>query len=243
MSFASPMAHFYDVLNDGVSYAEERDFLLPLLPEGARRGADLGCGTGELVCLLSRDYEMTGVDLSEEMLAAADEKAFSAGRKIRFVRQDIAHLALGEKFDFCVCLHDTLNYLLTTAEVSSFFAGVRAHLVPGGVFIFDLNTPERFRTEYGTGAEVLEREGLFCVWEKEYREKSGILDVTFHFFEEKPDGRYERSAEYERQRKYSARTVEKLCREAGLVPELVRQDAAHSIYRAVNSGEETELCR
>lgn len=236
MSFSAPMAHFYDLLNDGANYAAERDLVVSQLPDGAVRGLDLGCGTGSLVLLLSEDYEMTGVDLSEEMLSAADEKAFSAHRRARFICQDITRLSLGQTFDFCICFHDTLNYVLKTEELSHVFSRVFEHLNDGGVFLFDLSRKERFETEYAANCEVLERDGLFCVWEREYHKERGLCDFAFHFFEEGADGRYERSAEYERQRVYSPRTVERLCAQAGFEVQRVAQNETHLIYLAKKRG-------
>lgn len=238
LSFSESMARFYDALNDGADYASERDLLCSLLPAPARFGLDLGCGTGSLCVLLSEDFEMTGVDVSEQMLAQADEKAFSARCRVRFVCQDITRLSLGAKYDFCLCLHDTLNYLLKTSELSAVFSRVAEHLADGGVFLFDISRPERYLLEYASSSVVLERDGLFCAWEREYHPASRLCDFYFHFFSERSDGAYTRGFEQERQRCYSPRTVLRLCREAGLVPELVRETETHLIYCARAAREE-----
>ncbi len=241
--FASAMAFFYDALNDAAPYEAERDLVLSLVKEEANLALDLGCGTGELCLLLSEHFDTIGVDASEEMLACADEKAFARARRVRFVRQDITRLNLGLRADVCTCLHDTLNYLLDTRALFCLFESVKRHLSEDGVFLFDFNTKERFEN-YARGAEILERDGLFCAWERAYNEKSGICDFAFHFFEEMADGRYERSVDYQRQRCYSPRTVERLCREAGLEPTLLKQTDEHYIYKAVHKrGGEHDLCR
>lgn len=236
MSFQYPMAHFYDLLNDGADYTAERDLIVSSLPEGASRGLDLGCGTASLAILLSHDFEMTCVDLSEEMLSVADEKAFSAHARMRFVCQDITALSLGNKYDFCLCLHDTLNYVLKTEGLLRAFSRVADHLNDHGTFIFDFSKKERFEREYGCSAEVLERDGLFCVWEKEYSPSRAMCDFVFHFFEEGEDGRYSRSTEFERQRLYSPKTMEKLCREAGFTVSLLAENDTHYIYKAEKRG-------
>lgn len=236
MSFQFSMAHFYDALNDGADYETEREWIVSVLPQGAKRGLDLGCGTGTLSVLLSADYEMCAVDLSPEMLSVADEKVFSARRRVHFVCQDISALNLGETYDFCVCFHDTLNYLLSTKALSDTFCRVARHLNPGGVFLFDLSRKERFVTEYAQPAEVLERDGLFCVWEREYHASRRICDFVFHFFEEDSDGKYVRSVEYERQRVYAPKTVENLCRSAGFDVQLFQETDTHFIYLAKKRG-------
>ena len=236
MSFQYPMAHFYDLLNDGADYTAERDWIVSALPASASCGLDLGCGTASLAILLSHKFNMTGVDLSEEMLAIADEKAFSSRARVRFVCQDITSLSLGTRYDFCLCLHDTLNYILKTEGIARVFSRVYDHLNEGGVFLFDFSKKQRFEEEYGNGAEVLEREGLFCVWEKEYVPARRVCDFAFHFFEEGEDGKYTRSTEFERQRLYAPKTMETLCRKAGFSVSLLKENETHYIYKAEKRG-------
>lgn len=56
---------------------------------------------------------------------------------------------LGE-FDLVWCLGDAVNYLQGESELSAAFAGVRRNLARGGIFIFDVNTLETFRTVYSS---------------------------------------------------------------------------------------------
>ncbi len=69
--------------------------LEPLLPVASSRVADLGCGTGTLAVLLAENgHEVTGVDLSPEMIARARAKAAAAGLAPRFIVGDAASPAL-----------------------------------------------------------------------------------------------------------------------------------------------------
>ena len=38
--------------------------------------------------------------------------------KVRYIKQDIRFLTLNEQFDFAVCLQDTLNYVLSDADLA-----------------------------------------------------------------------------------------------------------------------------
>jgi ubiquinone/menaquinone biosynthesis C-methylase UbiE len=66
-----------------------RALLLPLLPPGPARVADLGCGTGTVSVLLAEaGYDVTGLDFSAAMVSAAQAKAAGAGVEARFVVGD-----------------------------------------------------------------------------------------------------------------------------------------------------------
>ena len=84
----------------------EVDFLLRLFPLST--GAtilDLGCGTGRhALALARRGFRVTGVDLSEGMLAVARAKAAVDGLDVRFVQADAAAYATDERFDATLCL-------------------------------------------------------------------------------------------------------------------------------------------
>jgi SAM-dependent methyltransferase len=111
------------------------------------------------------------------MLAHARRRAPAA----RFVRADMTRDPLPEgPFDLAVCLFDSLNHVLDIESVARLFRAVYRVLVPGGGFLFDLNTPEGFEHRWrGSFAHVLDdlvvavRPG----WSEERRR--GELDVTW----------------------------------------------------------------
>lgn len=68
-----------------------RELLLSALPPLPTRIADLGCGTGSVLTLLAGEgYDMDGVDLSGDMLAAAEAKVAEAGLRARLRQGDAA---------------------------------------------------------------------------------------------------------------------------------------------------------
>lgn len=114
-------ADFYDALTDNVDYAVLSKTICSLLARyGLNRGLllDLGCGTGTLSVLLSKaGYEVVGADISPDMLAVAQEKAFAAGQDILFLCQDMTRLDLYGTLDAAVCTLDALNHLPSRAAV------------------------------------------------------------------------------------------------------------------------------
>jgi SAM-dependent methyltransferase len=104
---------------------------------------DLCCGTGQLaLAFLQTGYPVTGLDLSEVMLAFAAQNTaeFVAARQARFVAGDAASYTLDQRFGLVVSTYDALNHLPDLAALRGCFAATRAVLGPRGHFIFDLNT-------------------------------------------------------------------------------------------------------
>ena len=72
------IAHIYEIFNGDVDYESWADFAEEcfdrFMPERPELVLDLACGTGILTAILAeRGYDMTGIDLSPEMLSVARE--------------------------------------------------------------------------------------------------------------------------------------------------------------------------
>ena len=96
----------------------EVDFLLEEL--ALRPGSsilDVGCGAGRhSIELAKRGYKVTGLDLSAEMLAQAEQGARAVGVKVNWVRSDAARFSLAEKYDAVICLCEGSLGLLGQAD-------------------------------------------------------------------------------------------------------------------------------
>lgn len=66
---------------------------------------DIGCGTGRHSIELSRrGYSVTGIDLSESLMARATEKAKQSNLQIDFQRHDARNLPFVNQFDAAIML-------------------------------------------------------------------------------------------------------------------------------------------
>jgi SAM-dependent methyltransferase len=113
----------------------------------ARRIVDLGIGTGDLVVALARrGYDVVGVDRSAPMLAVAQAKIAAAAlpRPPRLVAQDLRTLALDVPCDAALCVYTVMNQLTGYGDLAAACRAVHANLVPGGVFLFELNLPATY---------------------------------------------------------------------------------------------------
>jgi SAM-dependent methyltransferase len=105
---------------------------------------DLACGTGSMSLLLARSgFLVTGVDFSPTMLEVAKRKLAAANLYARFVEGDMRDFTLDEPVDAAICMFDSVNYLLEPDQVKSAFRAIERALRPGGLFVFDANTPHR----------------------------------------------------------------------------------------------------
>jgi SAM-dependent methyltransferase len=110
-----------------------------------RTGLDVCCGTGAAVGVLRELCEegVTGVDFSAGMLAEAAAAFPPAGEGplVEWVRADARSLPFRERFDLATSFGAFGHFL--PAERPAVFAGVRAALRPGGLFVFPLPAPPR----------------------------------------------------------------------------------------------------
>lgn len=139
--FTNELAKYYDAMRTYRDYGKEALFADSLIQKycpGAERVLDLCCGTGEhAIKMTELGYQVTGVDLSKDMLAIAGEKAEKAGLSIDFIRGDVHDFKVSRQFRAAYCLGYTLLYMTTHQKAIDFFKAVNRILEPGGIFIVD----------------------------------------------------------------------------------------------------------
>jgi len=102
---------------------------------------EIGCGTGSNLIILSKKYEVTGLDISRQMLKIAKKKIPSG----KFHLHDIRNFDLKKKFDVILCLYDTINHLTHFNDWKKVFKRAYVHLNDNGLFIFDINSLYKLR--------------------------------------------------------------------------------------------------
>ena len=99
-----------------------------------------GCGTGlEVVELAQQGYGVSGIDLSESMLAAARAHARDAGVVVDLYRGNLLELekSLPRTFDAVICLGNVLAYFLSDEDLKLALRALRRALKPDGILIAD----------------------------------------------------------------------------------------------------------
>lgn len=214
------LAAVYDHIGDTVDYEAFADLYEACFARYGVRPSlvlDLGCGTGSTtLTLASRGYDMIGVDASPEMLSRAFTRAYAAGRpEILFLQQDMRAFELYGTVGAVVSSLDCINYLTEKGDLDRCFSLVHNYLDPDGVFVFDVNTPYKFRTVYGDNAYVLEDEDTLCAWQNAYDGQTRLCRFYLSVFREGADGRYERFDEEQAERCYTREELTSALTRAG----------------------------
>lgn len=211
------LASSYDRLTNDVDYGAVVDFYWQILDrEGLmpRTAADLACGTGSVALILAKKgLQVTAVDMSEEMLCVAAEKAQSLANPPQFVCQKLQQLRLLRGVDLAVCALDSIDYILDPEDCREAIRRVYKALNPGGCFIFDVNTPEKLRAMDGQ-VFLDEDDEVYCVWRGEFDEQTNICSYGMDLFQ-RSGNVWRRSFEEHQEYAYSAEQLTAFLREAG----------------------------
>ena len=218
MSAYGALAASYDGLMVDGAYRRRAAFLERRLKKSSipvHTILDLACGTGTIACLLAeRGYGVLATDGSEEMLTQAAAKAAGLERPPLFLLQAMPRLRLAQPVDAVVSTLDSLNYLTRDRDLLETFRRVRRWLKPGGLFLFDVNTPHKLRRMDGQ-LYMDETEDSVCVWRTFFSEKKQVCTYQVDLFRLRPDGAWDRRFEEHRERAWSGETIRQYLAEAG----------------------------
>ena len=220
MACYDEFARFYDRFITPVDYrarAKYFDMLIKrYIGEQQNLLLDLACGTGSLSIELSRlGYDVIAVDASPQMLMEAQQKCFESGERILLLNQQMEELDLYGTINSCVCALDSLNHITDIKKLKLALSRVSLFLEPGGVFVFDMNTPYKHRELLGDNCYVYEDEKTVCVW-RNRTDENLVTEIELDFFTRRKDGRYDRTGESFCERGYHAEEIKMLLSECGL---------------------------
>ena len=217
MNAYNALAHSYDRLTNDVDYSAVVEFYMQILKkEGCRprTAVDLACGTGSVTMLLAeRGLRVTGVDMSEDMLTVASQKAADMENSPQFVLQRLQDLHLPKGVDLAVCALDSLDYIIDPNECAQVIKRVYKALNPGGVFIFDVNTPEKLKAMDGQ-IFLDEDDDVYCVWRGAFDDQTNICSYAMDLFQ-RQGNKWLRSFEEHEEYAYSAEQLTAFLRDAG----------------------------
>ena len=124
-------------------YEEETEPLINAIKEYSltevRTLLHLGCGAGGNDYIFKKYFEVTGVDISQNML----EIARHLNSEVAYFHGDMRTIELGESFD-AVAIPDSIPYMTTEEDLKKAITTARKHLKPGGVLLIVASTAEQF---------------------------------------------------------------------------------------------------
>lgn len=182
---------------------------------GGKEVLDLACGTGELSNRLAKKgYKVLGVDLSQEMLEIAQEKAYNNNLKVKYINQDMTELELHNTYDSVISFCDGFNYIIDENDLKKIFSKVNKYLNKNGLFIFDISS--EYKLEHILGQNVFSDTGedVTYIWENYYDSETKLLEFDLTIFK-KVNDLYEREYEAHIQRAYSIDEIEKIMNQTG----------------------------
>jgi len=196
------IAAHYDELMSGVPYRYWVDYVQRILDRMHYEPStvlDVACGTGNVSEIFaSRGFRVVGVDISPQMIEVA--RAKKSG--VEYYVQDAAELDLRccsdgpgrsdrgddsrRRFDLAVCLFDSLNYITDPDRAAGAISRVGEHLVPGGVFIFDVNTIYALSNHFFDQAHLAPDSYPKYVWNSSYDRRTRLcrIDMLFEVLDE-----------------------------------------------------------
>ena len=212
---------YYDRLTENVDYPARAAYFDQLVQKWVQRPVelllDLACGTGSLSLELYKlGYDVIGVDGSDEMLSVAIEKKYDNKADIMFLSKDMDKLDLYGTIDVTVCALDSINHITDPKVVQKVFDRVSLFTAPGGIFIFDVNTPYKHREVLRDNTFVYEYDDLFCCWQNVCEDGENV-DITLDIFaKEEGEKTWERYSESFSERAYDHEAILRFLENSGM---------------------------
>jgi SAM-dependent methyltransferase len=135
------VARFYDTVYAQVRDGVDNDFYLDRMAGAGGPVLEIGSGTGRLLReALRRGIDAWGIDVSPAMVERCRAQLPPEARE-RVQVADAASMRLGRHFALVVAPFRVLSHLPSIEDQLRLLDTVHEHLVPGGVFVFDLYVP------------------------------------------------------------------------------------------------------
>ncbi|MFX1415281.1 MAG: class I SAM-dependent DNA methyltransferase [Promethearchaeota archaeon] len=175
------MAKYYDHMYSWKDYESETQRLHEIVQKyktsPGKDLLDVGCGTGGHIEYLKKYYEVSGLDLSEEMLAVAKEKH----KDVPFICANMTSMKLNHKYDVITSLFGSISHLTTQEELIDAIRSFSMYTRQGGVIIIEpFVTRETVRPE-SLGINCVNLPDVKIARVNRGRLEGNIAYLDFHF--------------------------------------------------------------
>lgn len=185
-AYTKSFASIYDEVMNNVPYDYWYKYLIDLLDyinKDPQKVIDLACGTGNMTFRFAdkKNWDLYGVDISDEMLEIARDKAIKKKSDVKFFQKDLRYFYPDIKFDLAFSLFDSLNYILEYDDLKKIFKNTYNFLKDDGIFIFDMNTIKRLMS-IEPGTMLLKGDDYSCFWEDIIDKENKIWKVKLKIY-------------------------------------------------------------
>ncbi|MEW4354480.1 class I SAM-dependent methyltransferase [Streptococcus pneumoniae] len=216
MATYETFASVYDAIMDDSLYDQWTDFSLRHFPDGKTKLLELACGTGiQSIRFKEAGFDVTGLDLSREMLDLAQKRSQKANLDIPFLEGNMLDLSNLGQFDMVTCYSDSICYMEDEVEVGQVFQEVYQHLNEGGRFLFDVHSTYQMDEVFPGYSYHENAEDFAFVWDTYADEPPHSIVHELTFFVQEEDGRFSRVDEIHEERTYDLLTYDVLLEQAG----------------------------
>lgn len=178
---------------------------------------ELACGTGNLtIPLTKKNYDIAGIDISEEMLSVAREKAEKEGVELVLLQQDIAQLDFDiTNLDCVLCACDGFNYITYDDDLENVFTKTYELLKEDGIFIFDISSFYKLSTILGNNMYGENRDDIAYMWQNYFDDEENLVEMELAFFIKDENEKFERFEEVHQQRAYTEDEILDMLKSSG----------------------------
>jgi SAM-dependent methyltransferase len=171
---------YYDALYHFIDYRAAADRLHELIRQKSPAAAsllDVACGTGRHLQHLRESFEVEGLDIDSQLLAAARERCPG----VPFHQGSMVDFDLPRKFDVVTCLFSAIGYVQTPDAMRQAVANMARHLRPGGLLIVEpWFEPDRYWTDTVTANHVDQPDLKICwMYTSKRVDRVSVLDIHF----------------------------------------------------------------
>jgi SAM-dependent methyltransferase len=188
--FGETYANQYDELVRDKDYQRECDLIEQVFKRFGtgeiRTLVDFGCGTGNhSLPLAQRGYQVTGVDLSADMLSVAQRKSEDANVQVTWLEGDVRNVQAGGPFDAALFMFAVLGYQLSNEDMMATLNNARRHVRPGGLLAFDVwYGPAVLSVKPSNGVKVVPLSGgqVIRVVNSQLDSRHHLCTVNYHLW-------------------------------------------------------------
>lgn len=211
-------AFIYDEVMDESLYGKWLTFSKQYLSVEKSNVLELACGTGTLaVDLAQAGFKVTALDLSEEMLTIASDRATNQNTPVQFVQGNMLDLSEFGQYDAITCFSDSLCYMENQQEIQQVFDEVYQALYETGTFLFDVHSIYQMETIFPEYSYHYQTEDFAFLWDSYEGEKKYSIEhyLTFFVKDKKNPNKFVRYDELHKERTYTIENYLRMLENAG----------------------------